>query len=445
MTSRQQVVFCTHDSPASIGGPFTWLRRLLPELRAAGIDCRVLALTHFGRTGPLVQGLQSDGFDVQVTDCHDRTEDDVRWILTQLQTNVPQVFVPNFVVAACYAARWLKQAGAATVAVLHSDDAFYRAIQQEFMFGSEKFRLTDVVCVSEKLYQEVCALIQGLDLRAFYIPMGAQIPDAAERDYSKRLRIAYVGRLAEEQKRISLVVQALDQACAGVAGVEAVIYGDGPDRASVEHYLKHERPGSPVVLAGSIPAEAVQPALVQCDAIVLMSDYEGLPIALLEGMGCGCIPICRSMDSGIPQLVQHGQTGLLVSDQPADFVAAVRFLRQQPQLARTMSDNARQLIVDKYSHQYSCDCWIQLIRQHADRQPVALKMPRRLQLPAHQGALESADRRRPAEPQWRRSWRRLRIQLGGLRRRLFVRNPPKMHSHGQSPDSSNTPEPLDTP
>ncbi|MFM7921691.1 MAG: hypothetical protein ACKPJJ_15830, partial [Planctomycetaceae bacterium] len=129
-----------------------------------------------------MQGLQSDGFDVQVTDCHDRTEDDVRWILTQLQTNVPQVFVPNFVVAACYAARWLKQAGAATVAVLHSDDAFYRAIQQEFMFGSEKFRLTDVVCVSEKLLHEASGRAGAAKLQLHYVPYGVQVPALIQRD-----------------------------------------------------------------------------------------------------------------------------------------------------------------------------------------------------------------------------------------------------------------------
>jgi len=440
MTSQPRVVFCTHDSPASIGGPFTWLRRLLPELRAAGIDCRVLALTHFGGTGPLVQGLQSDGFDVQVTDCHQRTEDDVRWILTRLQSDVPQVFVPNFVVAAYYAAGWLKQAGAATAGVLHSDDAFYRAIQQEFVSGCEQFRLTELVCVSEKLQQEVVSQAGVGQPTSRYIPYGVHVPAAIERDCQKRFRIAYVGRLAEEQKRISLVVRALDQACSAVAGVGAVIYGDGPDRANVERYLQHERPGSAVLLAGSVASEAVQPALLQCDAIILMSDYEGLPIALLEGMACGCIPICRSMDSGIPQLVQHLRTGMLVSERPEDFVAAVQLLKDQPQQARQMSANARQLIVQKYSHQQSCDCWVQLIRQHADRQPRSLRMPRRLRLPARHAALESADRRRPSEPIWRRRLRRLRFQLGGLRRRWFSTWLSGMPSKVSGTDSNNAPE-----
>lgn len=420
MTSHLRVVFCTHDSPTSIGGPFTWLRRLLPSLRECGIDCRVLALTHFGGTGPLVEGLRADGFDVQSVDCHERTVDDVRWILSRLQDQVPQVFVPNFVVAAYYAARWLKTAGAATIGVLHSDDLFYRAIQQEFLFGAEEFRLTDVVCVSEKLHQEVVTAVP-LKAASTYIPMGADIPPAVSRDYSRRLRIAYAGRLAEEQKRISLVVRSLDLACRDVTGVEAVIFGDGPDRGNVERFLREERPDSSVVLAGAIASHRVQDELLQCDAIMLMSDYEGLPIALLEGMACGCVPICRNMNSGIPQLVQHGKTGLLVSESPESFVAAVRWLRDNPAQAGKLSLEARQLISEAYSQKKSAGEWARLLLQNCELRPARLVIPRKLTLPKANPVLESDEKRKLPEPQWRRKIRKLRIRLGSLRRGLLKR------------------------
>ena len=249
--------------------------------------------------------------------------------------------------------------------------------------------------------------------------MGAAVPPAILRDTSRRLRIAYAGRLSEEQKRISLVVRSLDLACRNVAGVEAVIYGDGPDRANVEKYLQVDCPDSRVVLAGAIASDRVQAELLQCDAIVLMSDYEGLPIALLEGMACGCIPICRTMNSGIPQLVQHGQTGLLVSDRPEDVVAAVRWLRENPRQASMLSDDARSLIQQQYSHQYSVECWNRLLRRCADQRPGRLAIPRRIHLPPVNTHLESAERRRPPESAWRRGLRRLRIQLGAWRRRLL--------------------------
>lgn len=423
MTSHLRVVFCTHDSPTSIGGPFTWLRRLLPSLRECGIDCRVLALTHFGGTGPLVEGLRADGFDVQSVDCHERTVDDVRWILSRLQDEVPQVFVPNFVVAAYYAARWLKAAGAATVAVLHSDDAFYRAIQQEFVRGVVSQRVTDVVCVSEKLLDEVQAAAVQNYPNACYIPYGVNVPKPVTRDYAHRIRIAYVGRFAEEQKCISLVGRSLDLACRQVPGVEAVMYGDGPDRVVVSTLLEVERSDSRVVLGGVIANDKVQSELLQCDAIMLMSDYEGLPIALLEGMACGCVPICRNMNSGIPQLVQHGKTGLLVSESPESFVAAVRWLSDNPAQAQLLADAARDLVRNRYSHEHSVKCWTGLLNEHASRHLRGLRIPGRIRLPASNSNLESADRRKPPEPGWRRRLRRIRMQLGALRRRFLNAGP----------------------
>jgi colanic acid/amylovoran biosynthesis glycosyltransferase len=415
------VVFCTHDSPGSIGGPFTWLCKLLPSLRTLGVDSRVLALTHFGGTGPLVEGLRADGFDVQAVDCHDRTEDQVRWILNQLQHNTPAVFIPNFVVSAYYAARWLKKAGSATIGILHSDDAFYRAIQDQFIFGPEDYRLTDAVCVSEKLQSEVLRRSKQLNFNTVYIPMGADVPAAVSRNYSKRFKIAYVGRLAEEQKRISLVTRCLIAVCREIPNTEAVIYGDGPDRRNVENILAAEAMGLKITMMGAIPSNQVQNALLNCDAITLMSDYEGLPIALLEGMACGCIPICRMMESGIPQLVKHSHTGILISDNPDDFVSSVRKLQENPTDTSEMSRNARALIESQYSHNYSVECWARLIRRYTDRSIGKLAIPTKIRLPRQSPELESDDQRRPAESKWTRRLRRLRMNLGVLRRRWISR------------------------
>ena len=35
---------------------------------------------------------------------------------------------------------------------------------------------------------------------------------------------------------------------------------------------------------------------------------------MLEGMACGCVPVCLAMRSGIPELVQHSVSGLIVGD-----------------------------------------------------------------------------------------------------------------------------------
>jgi colanic acid/amylovoran biosynthesis glycosyltransferase len=415
------VVFCTHDKPGSLGGPFTWLAKLLPALRTQGVDGRVLALTHYGGTGPVIESLRKDGFDVSVQDCHERTADNVRWILEQLADRPPTVFVPNFVVPALFAARWLKAAGAATVAVLHSDDDYYRAIQDEFVFGRSEYRVTDVVTVSEKLQTELTerGLPQGQ--LATLIPYGVDLPDLTQRSTSDTLRIAYVGRLAETQKRIRLVTESLIHTCKTVPNTEAVIFGDGPERAEVETMLAANAAGLPVRLGGALPYHQVQPTLLNFDAIVLMSDYEGLPISLLEGMACGCVAIAREMHSGIPQLVRNGVTGLLINDRPESMAIAAAALESDRNLAASLSTAGRQLVARSYSHQTSVHRWAEHLKQLSkNRTPRPYKVPKTITLPRPNPSLESPTARLNPKGKLNKELQRLRKKLGALRRRLAL-------------------------
>jgi colanic acid/amylovoran biosynthesis glycosyltransferase len=421
MTEPPEIVFCTHDSPTSIGGPFTWLRQLLPPLRDAGYNIRVLALTHNGGTGPVVEGLRTDGFDVRVTDCPEHTEDAVRWILLQLGKSAPAIFVANFVVPALFAARWVREAGGATVGVLHSDDNFYRAIQQEFVLADSPFQLTDIVTVSESLQQEVLRQHPPNGLRSTYIPYGVHIPAIVERRSGTGLRIAYVGRLAEEQKRISLVAEALVAAAERIPGTKCVIFGDGPDRPNVLRVLDTQTKGIPVSAPGPLMHADVQARLLEYDVIALLSDYEGLPISLLEGMACGCVPVCRHMQSGIPQLVKHEQTGLIVGDSTDAFVNAMSRLTEEKLLLKQISTAAHNVIRLNYSHQSSVEKWTKLLRMcgNSVRPRCNLRIPRRLHLPSPNSRLEGVSARAPRELLLRRGLRRLRIRLGALRRRIW--------------------------
>ena len=172
------------------------------------------------------------------------------------------------------------------------------------------------------------------------IAYGINIPDLAVTRAGSGLRLAYVGRLVEEQKRISDVVRALARASAEVPETTAVIYGDGPDRMHVSRLLANEFPDRPVRLAGPVDSEKLQSMLLQVDVIVLLSDYEGLPIALLEAMACGCVPVCLRGRSGISELVVDGETGIVVNDRQTGFVRAIDKLYQDPALWSRLSRGA---------------------------------------------------------------------------------------------------------
>jgi colanic acid/amylovoran biosynthesis glycosyltransferase len=415
-----KVTFCSYDKPDSVGGPTTWIQTLLPALRDRGIEVRCLFLLHWGTTGPALSGLQKAGIPCDAVRAHDTTEERIEWILARLAENPPDVFVPNLVVAAFFAARVAREAGIATVGVLHSDDPFYRALVDEFVLGDPAFRVSGVVSVSRELERQLeSGDTAGVTLRR--IPYGVTVPASTVRRQEERLRIAYVGRLAEEQKRISGVASAFCAAASEMPALEATIYGDGPDRDAVGRILSSNANSDRVRLHGPVDRAELTERLLETDVIVLLSDYEGLPISLLEAMAHGCVPVCLNIRSGIPELVEDGKTGLLVSDRGPDFVRAIRTLHDDASLWTTLSKEARATVVSGFSEQNSANSWAAFLRDVAPSPAESRTIPSRssLKLPPVHPALASADARRQITPATTRLYRSSRMFAGRLRRALF--------------------------
>ncbi len=414
-----KVTFCIYDKPDSVGGPVTWVQTLLPALRQRNIDVRCLFLLHWGDTGPALSSLRDQGFDFRAVLAQDRTEDRVRWILEQLRDDPPDVFVPNLVVAGYHAARWVREAGIPTIGVLHSDDDYYRALLDEFVFGARKFRLSGIVCVSRELERQVQQQHPS-DTLVRRIPYGVQVAAPHPRN-GDRLKLVFAGRFAEEQKRISDVAHALCRAVREVPGTEAVLYGDGPDRAAVERIVLTAGAGLPISLGGLVPSDAIQERFLDGDVIVLLSDYEGLPIALMEAMACGCIPVCLRMRSGIAELVEDGVTGLLVNNRDDDFVRAIQSLRADPALCERLSAAARERIAGTFSADSCASAWTSLLLEmrgrRKPRRPV--RIPGSLRLAPANIHLESPDYRRRLPSLPVRALRRGRIFAGRVRRTLL--------------------------
>jgi len=416
-----KVTFCTREYGNLSGGQNTWLCRFVPNLRRRGIDSRVLCFNLSREEElPTVRSLRQAGINCTTSSDKEKkyTEQRIRWLLERLAEDPPDVFVSNMVIpAAYYAGHWLREAGIPTVGICHvgADHFLYPGLLDQFVFGSAAYQVSAFVCVSKYLEQAVLERRPtGILVRSIFC--GVPIPEDVAKKPNGRLRLAYVGRLAEEAKRISEVTHALCRAVREVRGTEAFIYGDGEERPAVEQILREEGKGLPVHLVGRVENDQIPKHLLKCHAAVLLSDWEGLPVSAMEGMACGVVPIgLRHARGGAPELIEDGVTGLLVDDRGDGFVAAVRRVREDLALWERLAHSARARAEAEYSEEICAARWQELLRELVNgcayRKP--LRIPRRLHLPPVHPALAVFDNRVPRLHQ--RLTRRVRRFASGVK------------------------------
>jgi glycosyltransferase involved in cell wall biosynthesis len=189
--------------------------------------------------------------------------------------------------------------------------------------------------------------------------------------------------MVEEQKRVSEVARSLCRVVREVPGVEGLMYGDGNDRQRAVDVIAAEGAGLPVRYGGVYDGIQVYDHMKNAQAMLLVSDYEGLPLTVLEGMACGLVPICLRIRSGLPELIEHGRNGYLVDDRGPAVVAAVRDLVADPCRWERMSAAARETVAVKFSLDSCVSRWLELLGRLAPAGQAAgrVQVPRIVRLP----------------------------------------------------------------
>jgi hypothetical protein len=227
-----------------------------------------------------------------------------------------------------------------TIGIAHTDmDWYYQPLAHYAPI------LDGAVGVSRRVYDTLIHKCRFEPDRAFYIPYGIA-PDnrAAVRPFrpdSAPLRVGYVGRLVQPQKRVHDLLPLSLALVARSTPFELHIIGDGPERQALETGFRQNGLLPTVCFWGWLEGSAIQERLASLDAIVMMSDFEGLPLSLLEAMRSGVVPVVTDIASGHGELVNDCQNGFLVRIGDTDsFAERLHRLYVKPLLLQEMSREA---------------------------------------------------------------------------------------------------------
>jgi glycosyltransferase involved in cell wall biosynthesis len=238
------------------------------------------------------------------------------------------------------------------VAWVQADDGDY--YEQAYRLGRY---CNALVCVSTCIKEGVAALnpligekahvIYNSSIRESYIIEDKPAP-------TEPMRLIYTGRLVQYQKRILdfiALAQSLDKT---EIPYQLTLVGDFSPRENTRELFElmaatHIADGR-IRLPGRMTHEQILEELRDDDLFILLSDFEGLPLSLVEAMANGCVPVVAQMDSGIGEAITNGQNGLIVSGRDYDdWAALLADLWQNPEQLLNLSQRARETVCERFT------------------------------------------------------------------------------------------------
>lgn len=118
-----------------------------------------------------------------------------------------------------------------------------------------------------------------------------------------------------------------------VIPAKLLLVGDGPERSRIEKMAMDQGVGDDVICIGKIK-NPVEPLLIS-DLFLLPSETESFGLAALEALAAG-VPVVASDSGGIPEVVDHENSGFLapVGDVPQMAKYALQLLQNPERMAK---------------------------------------------------------------------------------------------------------------
>jgi glycosyltransferase involved in cell wall biosynthesis len=185
-------------------------------------------------------------------------------------------------------------------------------------------------------------------------------PNSAAPMPHSRPYILCAARLDNRHKAIDALIAAFATLANDHADVDLCITGDGPDRKALQALAASAGVAERVRFLGIVTRVELWSLYKGALFFAMPSRMpEGLGLVFLEAMASG-IPVIGTRSGGTPEIVNHGDTGLLVDENtPAALSGAMRRLLSDPEERRRLGERARQLVASRFT-------WRQFARQYLE-------------------------------------------------------------------------------
>lgn len=346
----------------ALGGAERLLATLARAGRPVGLHVSVVSLTGATANGHVGRQLTDEGVEVHHLDVHGlRDPRDVRRLAQVIRRSGADVVHCHLHYAAVLGVPAAALAGVPSVCTFHhvarAEELIGRAGLRERIAVTSASAAQRVVFVSHASLASFRRLHvgrrshwtvvhNGVDVDEFRPSPDARPPDDLGVPDGAKTAVLVAAMRGPFEKGHEEAIDAWPTVTAAVPDAHLVLVGDGRNAAALRTRADAAGVGDRVVFAG---ARTDVDAIVRAaDVALLPSRNEALPTVLLESAASG-VPAVASRVGGIPEIVRHGSTGVLVD--PGDTAAVadgVIGLFGDDAVARRLGDAARRDVQERF-------------------------------------------------------------------------------------------------
>lgn len=181
-----------------------------------------------------------------------------------------------------------------------------------------------VICISDFTRAQLMALCDPKHWSKLHVVhCGVELDryqlQASDSSMGDPIQILAVGRLSHEKGHLMLLAAVAELRRRSLFARLTVV-GDGPLRSQLEAEAKRLEIEDVVAFVGSASQDEMPAFFARADIFCQPSFAEGIPVVLMEAMAVG-LPVVSTSVAGIPELVAHGRSGLLVAPGRPDLLA----------------------------------------------------------------------------------------------------------------------------
>jgi len=232
---------------------------------------------------------------------------------------------------------------------VHGPDIFYRV--DSAMLEDKVREAAFVRCISHYCRSQIMRISETEAWKKLHIVRCGVNPDlysVRKEPHNALPNILCVGRLVPAKGQHILLEACRFLKQEGLR-FKVTIIGEGPDSKSLEQFTKINNLNNIVTFTGVLGQNTVRDYYDKADIFVLASFAEGVPVVLMEAMAKE-IPVISTRITGIPELIDHENDGLLATPGDAeDLAKQIRTLLVDSALRRKFGQAGREKVISLYN------------------------------------------------------------------------------------------------